>query len=141
MPGITIRIASKSDAELIADLSRETFYESFAAFNTTGNMEKFMNESFSREKLIAEVESPGNIFLLAFPAHELSNSNALGYARLRENNNPEQLQGQQSLEIARIYAVTNAIGKGVGRALMQKSIDIAKGKNKEVIWLGVWEKN
>jgi ribosomal protein S18 acetylase RimI-like enzyme len=46
-----------------------------------------------------------------------------------------------AMEIARIYSMTNMIGKGVGKALMQASIDLAKEKGKEVIWLGVWEKN
>jgi hypothetical protein len=29
-PEITIRLAKENDAELVADLSRQTFYESFA---------------------------------------------------------------------------------------------------------------
>jgi ribosomal protein S18 acetylase RimI-like enzyme len=45
------------------------------------------------------------------------------------------------MEIARIYAMKQMIGKGAGKILMQSSIDIAKEKNKAVIWLGVWEKN
>jgi ribosomal protein S18 acetylase RimI-like enzyme len=45
------------------------------------------------------------------------------------------------LEIARLYAVSPMIGKGVGSLLMQKSIDTAKERNKEAVWLGVWENN
>ena len=51
------------------------------------------------------------------------------------------LGNRNSIEIARIYAATNAIGKGVGKTLMQKCIEIAQEKKKDVLWLGVWEKN
>ena len=54
-PEIIIRLANENDAELVADLSRQTFYESFAGDNTKENMDKFMNEQFTKEKLIDEV--------------------------------------------------------------------------------------
>lgn len=133
---ITIRLASTHDAELIADMSRQTFYDTFAAVNTKDNMDKFMDEQFTREALIKEVGAPGNIFLLA-----LEGDQPVGYARIRENNNPPSLGTHNAIEIARIYAATHAIGKGVGKALMQKAIDIAKAGKKEFAWLGVWENN
>jgi ribosomal protein S18 acetylase RimI-like enzyme len=45
------------------------------------------------------------------------------------------------MEVARLYAMKHLIGKGAGKVLMQSGIEIAKEKNKEMIWLGVWEKN
>ncbi|MBO9563942.1 MAG: GNAT family N-acetyltransferase [Niastella sp.] len=136
MSAITIRIATSSDAVMIADLSRQTFYDAFAADNTPENMDKFMNEQFTREKLIAEVSDPASIFLLATINDEIA-----GYARLRESSNPPELSDLPSIEIARIYAVTTTIGKGVGSALMQRCIAIAQEKQRSVIWLGVWEHN
>lgn len=136
MNEIKIKEATTADAVLIAELSRQTFYDTFAAENTKANMDKFMNETFTREKLINEVGSPGNTFLLAWDGEE-----AVGYARLRETPNPLLLEGGAALEIARIYAVQKSIGKGVGRALMQQCIATAREKGVHVIWLGVWEKN
>lgn len=134
---LTIRYATPKDAEMIADFSRQTFYEAFASQNSKENMEKFMNEQFSRKELIKETKSPGNIFLVAID----HNNDIAGYVRLRENNNPPDLGNIKAIEIARIYAATKFIGKGVGRLLMQKSIDIAKQKNINTLWLGVWEHN
>ncbi len=133
---ISIRRARKEDAALIADLSRKTFYESFVSWNTEENMKKFMENEFSREKLIAEAEADDGIFLLAHVSDQPA-----GYARLRNTENPEALQGSPHIEIARIYAVTNAIGKGVGSALMQACIDLAIDNKCQWIWLGVWEHN
>jgi ribosomal protein S18 acetylase RimI-like enzyme len=135
MNEIHIRYATPEDAQLIAELSRRTFYDTFASQNTVENMEKFMNEQFTQERLAAEVGAPSNIFIIA----EI-NGEVAGYARLREVNDPpgDELP---SIKIARIYAVQNMIGRGIGNALMKKCIDIAYETGKRVIWLGVWEKN
>ena len=133
---ITIRLATSTDAELIADMSRETFYDAFATFNTKENMDKFLNKTFTKEALMKEVGAPNNIFLLAYVDNEPA-----GYVRLRIANIPPELGNADAIEIARIYAVHNFIGKGVGKALMEYSIRLAKERNKELIWLGVWEHN
>jgi ribosomal protein S18 acetylase RimI-like enzyme len=132
----TLRYATKEDAALIADISRQTFYDTFAADNTEVDMAKFLNEQFTKGRLMREVGSPENIFMLAY-----SDDAVAGYVKLREGKKPKELVNAQSLEIARIYVVKNFIGKGVGKLLMQASFDIAKQKEKNVIWLGVWEKN
>lgn len=131
-----IRFAAFEDAELIADLSRQTFYETFAASNTKEDMEKFMNETFSKAALMKEVENEGNIFMLAYDGEQ-----AVGYVKMREGELRPEFNGRPSIEIARIYAVQSSLGKGVGKLLMQQCIDIALQNKKEVIWLGVWEKN
>ena len=136
MPEITIRYATSDDAELVAELSRKTFYQTFGHVNTKENMDKFLNEQFSREKLIKEVTEPGNIFLLAFDADA-----PVGYAGMREGQKFPEFNDKDSLEIARIYAVNTYIGTGVGQQLMRQCIFIAKELKKEIVWLGVWEKN
>lgn len=133
---ISIRFATGEDAELIADMSRQTFYDTFASQNSVEDMNKFLNEQFTREALIKEVSTKDNIFLLAYDQEE-----PVGYARLRENNNPPSLGSTNAIELARIYATSNSIGKGVGKALMEKCIGLAEKGKKDFIWLGVWEKN
>src|SRR5574339_93594 len=107
---VVIRIARADDAELIADISRKTFYETFGSVNTRENMDKFMNEQFNREILMKEVSEPGNIFLLAF-----DEKTPVGYARLREGKRYPVFKTKDSLEIARIYVINTYIGAGIGR--------------------------
>ena len=133
---VIIRIATEKDATLIADISRQTFYETFASQNTSENMEKFMNTQFAREKLIAELSDPENIFLLAYQDEQLA-----GYVKLRDSQNPEQLENSAAIEIVRIYSTTSMIGKGIGKILMQTCLNIAQKRNKAIVWLGVWERN
>jgi ribosomal protein S18 acetylase RimI-like enzyme len=131
-----IRKANAGDAPLIADMSRQTFYDSFAAANTKEDMDKFMNDQFSRESLINEVVNNDGIFFIAFEGEE-----ALGYVRLRDGEYHNEFNSLPSIEIVRIYAVQSAIGKGVGSALIKKSIETANELNRKIIWLGVWEHN
>ena len=133
---ITIRKADVSDAALIADLSRSTFADTFAEFNTEENMQIFMDEQFTHAALMKEVTGFGNIFLLAF-----EDDCPVGYARVRINNNPPALRGKQSIEIARLYAVKESIGKGVGKRLMTACLELGRQLKKDWVWLGVWEKN
>src|SRR4030095_10869131 len=128
MSEIIIRFATEDDAELIADLSRKTFYESFAQDNTRENMDKFMNEQFTKQKLIKEVSQPWHIFFLA-----LMNDEPVGYVKMRDGTVPSDLINQSCIEIARIYSVQHAIGKGVGKRLMQTCHEIANQKNKKIL--------
>ena len=106
---VIVQYAAAADAEKIAVLSRQTFYDTFAAFNTKEDMDKFMNESFSMEALINEVTHPLNIFLVAFMEEAL-----VGYAKLTLSKNPPELGTMKAIEIGRLYAAQKTIGHGVG---------------------------
>lgn len=133
---IDIRVAGREDAAVIAELSRITFYDAFAPSNTKENMDMFMEKQFTHEKLMAEVGAPGNTFLLATIDNEPA-----GYVRVRESANPVEIGSVPAIELARIYATRQVIGKGVGSALMKQVVELAKKMNKQVLWLGVWEHN
>jgi diamine N-acetyltransferase len=133
---LSIRFATKEDAALIADISRQTFYDTFAADNTEEDMDIFLTQQFTKGRLMLEVGASENEFLLAYDNNELA-----GYVKLREGKLPHLLKGSAALEIARLYVMKEFIGKRVGAALMEASLAIATEKEKKVVWLGVWEKN
>jgi len=133
---IHIRIATKDDAILIANISQECFYHAFIASTTPADMDMFLKTQFTKGKLILEVGAKENIFLLAYVGEEV-----VGYAKLRNGDRPSQLRQFKCLELARLYAMPGKIGAGVGAALMKQAIAIANELEKEVIWLGVWEGN
>jgi len=134
---IRISVAGAAEAPLIADISRRTFYDTFAPYNTAENMEQFLGVQFTREQLIAEVGAPSNSFLLAWLDEEPA-----GYARLYDGQElPRELAGTSAIEISRIYCEQAMIGKGIGKALMEACLDVGRRKGKEWIWLCVWEHN
>jgi ribosomal protein S18 acetylase RimI-like enzyme len=134
---VRISIGGRADAELIADLSRRTFCDTFGRHNTPENMDQFLKTQFSREQLTEQVGAPRNSFLLAH-----LDGRVAGYARLYEGTElPPAIAGSKAIEISRLYAEQDVIGKGVGKALMQACIVLARQKGMDWIWLGVWEHN
>lgn len=132
----TVRYATENDALLIADLSRQTFYETFAEQNAKEDMDLFLGVQFTRGRLMLEVGKPENIFILIYHEKE-----AVGYVKLRKSRHPKTLAAKKPLEIARLYALKKYIGKGVGKLLMETSLTIARQQNFDVVWLGVWKEN
>jgi GNAT superfamily N-acetyltransferase len=135
-PTVWIRVAEPEDAALVADVSRRTFYETFSRYNTEENMRMYLDEQFPRERQMAEVGAPGRVFLLAFIGDEPA-----GYASLRLGEPPHGLVDEHAIEIVQLYSEQKMIGKGVGPALMQACLDVARQQGCDWIWLGVWEHN
>ena len=133
---LTVRPATSADALPVTLLSRQSFHDTFAAFNTKEDMDLFMADSFSEEKLLSEFDEPAHLFLVAE-----ENNALLGYAKLVKDATHDGLLPPPAIEISRIYAAKTAIGKGVGKALMQACLQTAKDQHYSTIWLGVWEKN
>lgn len=137
---MTIQILPVTNKQkgLLASISRQTFFDTFSPYNTPADMQLFLDKQFSVEKLEAEIDLPDNYFFIAWEGEE-----PMGYMRLRYWPNPvyDFLPAHPSLEINRLYATQQAIGKGVGKAMMQFALDFARGQKLAWSWLGVWEKN
>lgn len=131
-----IRQATAADAALIANISRETFYDSFADQNTEADMQLFLDEQFTSDMLMAEVNEPFQTFFIISVDGEVA-----GYAKLKDNTHPQLPDHTNAIEISRFYARKQMIGKGIGKAMMLYLIDHARSLKKNIIWLGVWEHN
>lgn len=136
MQQLYCRIATVDDVELLASISRKTFFDTYNEFNTKEDMDLYMAQYFNHQTLVDELNNPLNIFVFVYDGDELS-----GYVKLSDSHVPDKLQGLTALEISRIYSVKEKIGKGVGKKLLDESIAIAKQKNKQLIWLIVWKEN
>jgi ribosomal protein S18 acetylase RimI-like enzyme len=133
---ITVREAGIEDAEMISRLATETFYETYSWYNTKENMEMYTQTYFNPDQTRKELVDEGTWFLLAEDG-----AKAVGYAKLRNVENPPELQEKKHIEIERIYVAKSYQDKKVGYALIRKCIEKARKENLDVIWLGVWEKN
>ncbi|MBP7822091.1 MAG: GNAT family N-acetyltransferase, partial [Saprospiraceae bacterium] len=65
----------------------------------------------------------------------------IGYLKLNFGSSQTELQDEKALEIERIYVSKEYHGKSVGQLLYDMAIQIAKQKNADYVWLGVWEEN
>ena len=135
---VAIRYATPDDAALLSRLGRETFHDTFAGhpLNAPEDMAAYMAEAFSREKVESELADPEAVFLIAESA-----GRAAGYAKLLVGSREPGITASRPVELVRLYAGRDFIGKGIGAALMRRCLDEAARLRCDVIWLGVWEHN
>jgi ribosomal protein S18 acetylase RimI-like enzyme len=136
LPDLIIRHGQAEDAELLAELGARTFSETFAADNSDDDMAAYLAEAFSHRQQAAELADPRAMFLIG----EI-NKVAVGYAIIRTGDVPREVTGEKPIELVRLYVSRESLGSGVGAALMQASIDVAKQQGYKTLWLGVWENN
>ena len=99
-------------------------------------MQKYLDENLSEEKLKFELEKPNSEFYFAENDNQI-----LGYLKLNFGNAQTENQGNEALEIERIYVLKEFFPLKIGQVLFDKSLKIAKEKKLKFIWLGVWEEN
>lgn len=133
---ITVRSGCLEDCRRIADLGRKTFHDSFAADNRAADMQAYLDASFGAAIQAAELADPASTFLIAESAGE-----AVGYARLLVEPAPAFIRCENPIHLQRIYAASAWIGRGVGPALMNAAIAVARENGSSGIWLGVWARN
>jgi ribosomal protein S18 acetylase RimI-like enzyme len=132
---IVIRTATAADAAMIADLSRETFLDAFAALNNKDDVDKYMSEQFSVPQLMQQVGVEGHTFLLA-----VSGTETVGYIFLKDGSGHDA-PNSNAIEISRLYVRNAYIGTGIGKRLMDAAISTAKQLKRHILWLGTWERN
>lgn len=121
--------------EVLRDLSIKTFFETFASRNTPENMEAYLEQAFHIDKLRGELSDMNTSFYFLYSARKLA-----GYLKLNEAPSQTEINDKCSLEIERIYVAKEFQGRGLGRYLMDQTVETAVQRGKRYVWLGVWEK-
>lgn len=135
-PSIRIRECSEADLQELIALGKKTFVDTFADVNTKEDMDLYVSSTFNNERISAELRAPGSKFYIAE-----ENGRTVGFCKLKNSDTPDELAHLKALEIERIYALKDQVGKGVGKAMMSHCLDYATRGQYEVVWLGVWEHN
>lgn len=136
MTPIIINQANLEDLETIQSIGRQTFTETFAASNSEEEMERYLTESFSTDRVKSELTNPDSLFYIAW-----EEDNPVGYLKVNSGNAQTELGDETALEIERIYVKSTHQGKKVGQLLYSQALETAEALKKTYIWLGVWEKN
>ncbi|MBQ4802288.1 GNAT family N-acetyltransferase [Aquimarina sp. MMG015] len=125
------------DSRKLLEIGRQTFYDAFGPpYNTPENIDYYLNQSFTLEKITSEVLNPESQFFFTLYKDEI-----IGYFKLNTGKAQTELIKGESIEIERIYVIKEYQGKGIGQQLLDTIILIAKHQKKDFIWLGVWDEN
>lgn len=133
---VAIRPAAPSDAAWLAALAERTFRQTYAAHNTTENMEHYVTGHFGLAQQAAELRDPAITTLVA----EVD-GRAAGYVQLARGEPPPPVTGPAPLEVVRFYVDRPWHGQGVAQTLMAATVAAARAAGARTLWLGVWERN
>ena len=125
-----------SDLTELQKISINTFTTTYQAKNTPENFNRHIAHAFNSQQLTKELIDPNSEFYFLF-----FNDKLIGYLKLNENEAQTENMQKHCYELERIYLIEKFQGKGFGKILIKKSIEVAKEKNKKELWLGVWEEN
>ena len=131
-----IRKLDITDLENLQKISIITFRETFEEVNSEEDMQKYLDENLSLERLKNELENLDSEFYFI----ENENKN-LGYLKINFGNAQTENFKENHFEIERIYVLKAFLGQKIGQILFDKAIEIGREKNLEYVWLGVWEEN
>lgn len=131
-----ISVVTEKDLDALRTISIQTFTETFSEHNTAEDMQAYVSENLSPEKLLKELNTSGSRFYFIYSGEELA-----GYMKLNEGS-AQTVEGKTgTLEIERIYVSGKFQGQQLGKTLFQHAVALAKDVRHNTIWLGVWEHN
>lgn len=133
---IRMEEATLINLQELLELSRTTFYDTFAPDNTAENVRHYLDTSLTEAILQTELSNPDSLWYIARQGTE-----AVGYLKLNRGPAQTELKDPEALEIERIYVLASHQGLRIGQMLLQQAIDTARMQQLEYIWLGVWEHN
>ena len=136
MEKVSISRVTAADIDMLQTIGKQTFIETFAPHNSEENMTQYLEDGFSREKLIAEINTEGTTFYFAQLAGRI-----IGYLKINTGAAQTEIQDSNALEIERIYVVQEYHGRKVGQLLYEWAVQIACERKFDYVWLGVWEHN
>ena len=136
MNTIEISLSKPSEISALQKISKDTFVEAFSNQNTEENMRKYLEENLSIQQLTNELLNSESSFYFARMDEKI-----IGYLKVNFGKAQTDFKEDDSIEIERVYVLSEFHGKDVGKKLLDKAIEISREKNAKSVWLGVWEKN
>lgn len=130
---IVISQATPELAETVIRIGRETFYATWKHANTEQDLQDYMAMAFDPGKVKGELEQDSiHTFFLA----EVDGG-VVGYSKLRRDTVFVELEGENVIEIERLYVSQRYHGTGVAQALMESMISLSRHEGKTWVCLGV----
>lgn len=133
---IEVKKCTVEDLQILQKVSVETFRDTFQDQNTEEDLYNYLEKAYNTEQLTSELLNQQSEFYFVFNSNDLA-----GYLKININEAQTETNGEDALEIERIYVLPQFKGKGLGKILIQQAVERAQFHRKTNIWLGVWEHN
>ncbi len=133
---LSFAICTIENLDTLTEISRATFVAAFEKANDPQDFQNYMEETFSKDAVKAQLNDPNSAFYFSYLDDAL-----VGYMKLNEGDSQSEKFETPAMELERIYVVNNFQGRQIGKHMLFKAIEIAKEKKMSFLWLGVWNEN
>ncbi|MGE7366397.1 GNAT family N-acetyltransferase [Desemzia incerta] len=133
---VEVKKCTVEEVQKLRGISIETFRDTFQDQNTEEDLYNYLEKAYNTEQLTSELLNQQSEFYFVFNGNDLA-----GYLKININEAQSETNGEDALEIERIYVLPQFKGKGLGKILIQQAVERAQFHQKTNIWLGVWEHN
>ena len=111
---IRITPATEADISLLRDMAHATFYPTYRAILSPGQLDYMYDWMYSEESLTRQMRE-GHRFFIAYDGA----GHALGYVSIEP-------QGERLVHLQKIYVCPDCQGRRVGRALIERAFEEAR---------------
>lgn len=133
---VKIKRVSIKEADTLLTFSKNVFFAAFAHQNDPADMRAYADKAFTLQKLKDEINNENSEFYFAYAESAIA-----GYLKLNFKTAQTDFQGDDAMEVERIYVSADLQNKKVGQQLLNFALDQAVKHQMKEVWLGVWEHN
>jgi GNAT superfamily N-acetyltransferase len=131
-----VRAATTADAAPLAAFAAHCFRDWYGPLNDPEDVELHISRTYGEAIQAAELADPACLYLLATHAEGIA-----GFALLSFVGGDPAVRGPRPCEVARFYVDRVWHGTGVATSLMERAVDVARGRGHGTLWLKSWEQN
>ena len=125
-----------ADLTDLQQLAMTTFRETFGQDNSEEDLQDYFATAYHPDTLCQEIQDPNSLTYLL-----REKGQAVGYLKVNWGPSQTEQELDKGFEIQRIYLLQSHQGKGYGKLLFDKALELASQSGQDWVWLGVWEHN
>ena len=134
---MNLRPASLDDTAKLAALGRESFCAAFEHLYDRADLGAFLQQAYSEEAVSGEIADDACLHQLAWEGERL-----IGYCKLRRPSPyVEHSDATNPISLGQLYTDPEMTGRGIGAALMEWAMQVARDGGNDAIQLSVWSEN
>lgn len=134
---IILRPATPADTTALATLARTSFCDKFGHLYKEDDLNAFLHQTYHEDVVAAEIADPRYIHQLAFDGDAM-----VGYCKMAyPSGYHSHSDAADPIGLGQLYTDGARTGQGIGAALMDWALELAKARGHDAIQLSVWSEN
>jgi ribosomal protein S18 acetylase RimI-like enzyme len=137
MGELILRPATASDLPTLSQLAIDAFIAKFGHLYSQTNLQHFLSEALSQEAFAGDLANPQRLIQLAMRDGKLAGFAKVAFAC----GFPDHARGRRAMELKQLYTAPDAIGGGIGSALMDWAMAALADRGADEVQLSVYAGN